>query len=169
VIGRNDRYSFEVFSPDGRLERVIRRPVVPVPVTAADQQAYRSLMRKLVGEQLAASGGAESPATLAYVERMMKDMQFAEHFPVYASLMGGPDNTLWVQHFPKIASALEGAEPDLQNLTSPDWDVFDSQGRLLGTVTLPERFNGVRAAGNAIYGVQRDELDVQHVVRLTVH
>ena len=169
VIGRNDRYSFQVFSPDGTLERVISRPAVPVPVTAADQQAYRSVMRKLVGEQLASSGGAESPATIAYVDRMMKDMQFAEYFPVYANLMAGPDNTLWVQHFPNIAATLESAEPDLQNLTSPDWDVFDSQGRLLGAVTLPERFNGVRAAGNAIYGVQRDELDVQHVVRLTVH
>lgn len=167
VIGRNDRYRLEVFTPDGRLERVIQRPVEPVAVTPEVQAAYKKTMRALVGKQLAAQGAANSQAALAYVEQMFRDMQFAESFPVYASFMGGPDNTVWVQRFPTGALLAGGEDLDLQNLAAPDWDVFDAQGRLLGMITLPDRFNGMRVVGKSIYGVQRDELDVQHVVRLT--
>jgi hypothetical protein len=35
-------------------------------------------------------------------------------------------------------------------------------------LTLPTPLNSLRVVGNAIYGVQRDELDVEHVVRLKV-
>jgi len=168
VIGRNDTYRLQVFTPDGKLERVIQRPVEAAPVTTAAQDAYRKLMRKLVERQLGAQGQGANPAAIAYVDQMLKAMQFADFFPVYASLMGGPDNTLWVQRFPVEMLAAADEQLDLENLTAPDWDVFDGQGRLLGRVTLPERFNGMRVVGRSIYGVQRDELDVQHVVRLTM-
>lgn len=168
VIGRNDAYRLQVFAPDGRLERIINRPVTPSPVTEAVQVAYRSAIRKLAEEQLAAQGAASNPRAVAAVDQMLKGMQFAEFFPVYLSLLGGPDNTLWVQRFPVESITAGGEKVDLQNLAAPDWDVFDSQGRLLGMVRLPERFNGMRVVGKSIYGVQRDELDVQHVVRLTL-
>jgi len=169
VIGRNDVFNLQVYSPDGQLERVIRRPVEPVPVTAADEQAYRGMMRKLVERRLAATGAADNPAAVAYVDQMLKGMQFAESFPVFATLLGGPDNTLWVQRYPTKLPTSDDGEPDLENLTSPDWDIFDAQGRLLGTLTLPERFSALRVVGNAVYGVERDDLDVQHVVRLLVN
>lgn len=167
VIGRNDKYRLEVFTPAGRLERVIQRPVQPVAVTEAVQVVYKKMMRKLVEKQLAAQGTPNSAAVTAYVDQMFRDMQFAESFPVYASLLGGPDNTLWVQRFPTAAIIAGGEDLDLENLAAPEWDVFDAQGRLLGMISLPERFNGMRVIGKSIYGVQRDELDVQHVVRLT--
>ena len=52
------------------------------------------------------------------------------------------------------------------DLLSPDWDVFDSEGRFLGVVRMPDRFQPVRFLGTDIYGIQRDELDVQYVVKL---
>jgi hypothetical protein len=168
VIGRNDAYRLQVYTPDGRLERVIQRPVEPSPVTATTQAAYRAMLRKVTERQLAARGVAGNPQAMAAVEQMLKSMEFAEFFPVYANLLGGPDNTLWVQRFPVESLAAGGEDIDLESLTAPDWDVFDGQGRLLGRVTLPERFNGMRVVGRSIYGVQRDELDVQHVVRLTL-
>jgi len=168
VIGRNDTYSLRVFSQDGGLERVVRRPVEPVPVTSADQAAYRAMLRKLVERRLATAGQAANPAAVAYVDQMLKNMQFAEFFPAYANLLGGPDNTLWVQRYATTLPTAEDGQPDLENLTSPEWDVFDAQGRLLGKVKLPERFSAMRVLGNAVYGVERDDLDVQHVVRLTV-
>jgi hypothetical protein len=53
----------------------------------------------------------------------------------------------------------------------PTWDVFDEEGRLLGTIRMPDRF----APGffdhhdpYTLYGIQRDELDVQYVARVKV-
>jgi hypothetical protein len=51
---------------------------------------------------------------------------------------------------------------------SRTWDVFDAEGRYLGVVNMPPRFQPVRFLGNVIYGIQRDELDVQYVVKLQV-
>jgi hypothetical protein len=51
---------------------------------------------------------------------------------------------------------------------APDWDVFDSEGRYLGVVTLPDRFEPVEFAEEDVYGVWRDELDVEYVMRLKV-
>jgi hypothetical protein len=48
---------------------------------------------------------------------------------------------------------------------SDDWEVFDDQGRYLGVLTMPARFAPMRIEGDALWGVQRDELDVPSVVR----
>lgn len=161
VRGRTDLYRFEVFSTDGTLERVITRPVEARPVTLEDQNAYQDVLRRMIPRQ-------QPSVTPQMIDMLLQSMKFADHFPVYANLMGGPDNTLWVQRFPESLQFPEGDEPDFQNLSIPDWDVFDAEGRLLGMVTLPDRFSPLRVVGDVIYGVQLDELDVQHVVRLRV-
>jgi hypothetical protein len=51
---------------------------------------------------------------------------------------------------------------------SPDWDVFDAEGHFLGVVSMPDHFTPWLFVGDAIYGVQRDELDAESVVRLRV-
>ncbi len=49
-----------------------------------------------------------------------------------------------------------------------NWDVFDRTGRYLGMVALPARFTLRAIRGDRIYGLWRDELDVQYVVRLQI-
>ncbi len=39
---------------------------------------------------------------------------------------------------------------------SPDWEVLDADGRFLGVVTLPNRFEAMQFVGDAVYGVWRD-------------
>ncbi len=56
----------------------------------------------------------------------------------------------------------------LQDLGAPEWDVFDAEGRYLGVVTMPDRFAPRLFRGDHIYGVWRDELDVQYVLRLKI-
>jgi hypothetical protein len=51
---------------------------------------------------------------------------------------------------------------------SPNWEVFDAEGRFLGVATMPHRFQPMRFEGDKIYGIQRDELDVQYIVVLNV-
>jgi hypothetical protein len=47
-------------------------------------------------------------------------------------------------------------------------DVYDRDGRYLGVVQMPERFQPRTFRGDKIYGVWRDELDVQYVMRVRV-
>jgi hypothetical protein len=49
-----------------------------------------------------------------------------------------------------------------------EWDVFDSDGRFLGVVTLPHLFSPKLFRGEKIYGIGRDELEVQYVVGLRI-
>ncbi|MCK5447141.1 MAG: hypothetical protein KAJ43_03315, partial [Gemmatimonadetes bacterium] len=46
---------------------------------------------------------------------------------------------------------------------SDDWDVFDADGRYLGVVTMPDRFSAFSLKGDLLYGVWRDEFEVQYV------
>jgi hypothetical protein len=49
-----------------------------------------------------------------------------------------------------------------------EWDVFDARRRFLGVVTMPPPFTALVFRGGDIFGVSRDELDVQYVVRLRI-
>jgi hypothetical protein len=60
----------------------------------------------------------------------------------------------------------QGGTFDIQDMGSSRlWEVFDDQGRLLGTLTMPPRFMPVTFIDDALYGISRDELDVQYVTR----
>jgi hypothetical protein len=87
-------------------------------------------------------------------------------------MLGGPDGSIMVQLVRPIAtlSAEEQKGFDLLggSLGSRQWDVFDREGRYLGVVEMPLNFQPVQFSGNKVYGIQRDELDVQYVVVLNV-
>jgi hypothetical protein len=69
-----------------------------------------------------------------------------------------------VQRIQTADQVQDPADFDPQDLGSPDWDVFDDQGRYLGIVTMPGRFQPLRLVGDVLYGIERDEYDVQSVV-----
>ena len=111
------------------------------------------------------------------------NVHFAEFFPAYHRFRSGPQGSLWVQRVIRPSELSEEERGDLSAvmgnlqafltdshlpLASPDWDVFDSDGRLLGVVTLPARFTPMKFARDELYGVWKDELEVNYVMRLRV-
>jgi hypothetical protein len=112
---------------------------------------------------------AQAQQALDMVTQMV---QFGEFYPAYGNLIGGPANTLWVQRVLTAAEAEargETFDPNQQGgPVSPMWDVFDEEGRYLGVVELPARFMPMHVESDHIWGVLRDDLDVQHVVKLRV-
>ena len=162
LFGVNNEYRIGVYAPRGKLERVIEKPFERDPVGEADQEAIEKLLRK------AWTDAGVPPQGIA---QLMSRVHFAESYPAYAQMIGGFDGSIWVQHI-QAPSKLspeerEGFNPQY-DLAGRDWDVFDRDGRFLGVVTMPPKFQPVRFIGNKIYGIQRDELDVQYVVRLGV-
>ena len=158
--GINSEYSIEVHTPQGELVRVVRKPFEQRPITDSDQTEFRRTVEELWREQ------GMPPEAL---EVMSQALGFADFYPAYANILGGPDGTLWVQRIQTPDEISEqGGTFDIQDMGSATWEVFDDQGRLLGTVEMPPRFTPLAFIQGDLYGVLRDELDVQYATRMTV-
>lgn len=158
--GRNSEYRLELRTADGRLERIVQRPFERRSFSASDQREFRTRLRESL------EGHPPSPAT----DRMLRSMNYADYYPVYAALFGGPDGTIWVRHAKGVSSIgdsdLEAF--DVRAIGTSTHDVFDTEGRFLGVIATPDEFEPLRSRGEYVYGVGRDDLGVQHVVRLRV-
>jgi len=160
----NDQYRILVNDPDGTLTRVITHEVERKPVEESDRNSILSALQ----EQYAQFG-----VPPAQIEQIMQGIGFADFYPAFGQLFLGPDETLWVQKIRSARDMAEGAEEgfefDAQDIGSPEWEVFDVEGRFMGVVVLPEGFQPVNVKGDLLYGVWRDELDVQYIMRLRVN
>jgi hypothetical protein len=159
----SDQYRIFLNDPDGNLTRIITRTVEPKPVEEADEQAIFDLLRT----QLTQAG-----APGAVIEQQLQAVFFAENYPLFGLMFVGPEESLWVQRVRTARDMAEVAGEDVvfdpQDAASPEWEVFDREGRYLGVVTLPERYSPRAISGDHIYGVWRDELDVQYIMRVRV-
>lgn len=158
----NDDYRIGVYSTDGELERVMKMPFERRLVADRDKEALVTFL-----ERAWTDAGVPAEA----IAQLKTAINFGEYYPAFAGMRAGPEGTVWVQHA-QAPSQLSDEEYEaynpLEDAGGPDWDVFDGAGRYLGIVTLPARFAPRLIIGNKIYGVWRDELDVQYVMRMRV-
>jgi hypothetical protein len=167
LFGVTTDYRISVYSPARLLERVITRAFEREAVT---DRAKETVMDFL--ERSWTDAGRPPPV----VASRLSMVRLAEFFPVLTKLHSGPRGTLWVQRVPPAATLERWGETTrrvpIRHLTesrgTPEWDVFDTDGRFLGEVLLPPRFMPHVFRGDKIYGVWLDDLDVQYVVRLRV-
>ena len=94
---------------------------------------------------------------------------YDETLPALTALQAGPENTLWVQRMGDVTAIdpmVINTNDRTDGLGGEVWDVFDGELHFLGSVRLPHRFRILRFTDNAIWGVRKDELDVELVERL---
>jgi hypothetical protein len=153
LTAMNSDWRFQVWAPDGTLARVITRPYERKPFTDRDAQVFKDAMLDLLRQQ-------GVPAEAA--QNLLSQIQFADYYPAFVSLALGPLGSVWVQNF-RTGDELAGEEGtfDIQDLGSTDWGVFDAEGRYLGVVTFPGKYQPIRAMGDRFYGIARDDMDVQ--------
>ena len=161
----NDQFRVLVNDPQGNLVRIIRKDMPRKPVEESDQNAILRLLR----EQWETAG-----VPPAQIEQLMTGVGFAETYPAFGRFFIGPEETLWVQGIRSARDMAEAAgeeevEFNPQDIGSPQWQVFDNQGRYLGIVEFPDGFQPVTFKSGHIYGIWTDELDVQYVMRLQVN
>lgn len=162
-FGINDDYRIKVHEPDGTVRHIFAKPFVQAPISEGDQQTIMSFVEEQIRGLIPPSQQAEVLA------RIRQAYRFAEFYPAFAAMQDGPQGTLWVQHIQSPSEVPEGTEWNpMQDIGARDWDVFDREGRFLGVVAMPERFAPRLLRGEYIYGVWRDELDVQYVKRLRI-
>jgi len=162
VYGYSDAYRFGIYE-DRRLTRIVEKPYSREPVSQSDQALLKEAMSRLWKDS----------GMLPEVLQVMTDaIGFAELYPARGPIRGGPAGSIWVQHL-QTPSDLPAGERDTFDpqlgFGGPDWDVFDPEGRFLGVLELPERYQPLRIDGDRLYGVLRDALDVQYVLVLRVN
>jgi hypothetical protein len=139
--GDNDTYSIGVYSADGKLERLIRRQHTPHPVT----QEHIDMVRQ---ERL---DGTDSPGSRQRIEKMIAAMPLPPTMPAFDALQADDDAHLWVREYSPPGTL------------GSQWTVFDREGRMLGTVSMPDHFRPTQIGRDFVLGVWRDDLDVEHV------
>ncbi|MEJ2678832.1 MAG: hypothetical protein P8174_07135, partial [Gemmatimonadota bacterium] len=146
------RYEIHVYGPGGGLQRIIRRAWDPRPVTREDRD---SLLHYLVRQ---AGFPTYHDPRAALLRGMLESAPTPDHMPAHSAILADPQGTLWV-----AAYQLPWEPGPLA------WSIFDPDGSWLGQVDTPEGFTVLRLTGDAVLGVQRDSLDVQHFQVLRVH
>jgi hypothetical protein len=151
-------YRIDVYDPTGALVRRMSRAHDSIPV--ADAMIDEILRRARAHYDTARAGNhmLESYEARAGFPRI-------GFVPVTGTLRVSPDGWLWVRRLDvdpdRVASEwTTGAPP-----RSSYWDVFDPDGHFQHTVRFPPRFTLYDVRPSEVIGVQRDELDVQYVVR----
>jgi hypothetical protein len=141
-LGVTDRYRLAQLKLNGDTTRVVEREAAPVPVTAAERAEAVARMKWFTDQGGRVDEG-RIPARKPAFEQVVVD----DH--------GG----IWVR------PALSAGEPGAA------FDVFDAEGRYLGRVRVPGGMDAIPEPvirNDALYGVARGSLDVQHVVRARI-
>jgi sugar lactone lactonase YvrE len=161
VWGINNEYAIHTIR-DGRPFR-ITRVVDPVPVQAAEKTAEEERVRRNM---------KRTQPNWTWQGPSIPDTK-----PFFRSVMVAHDGRLWVQATqpgvrqpPDTTAARERNEPPpIDRWIEPlVYDVYEPDGQWLARIAMPERFRPMYLRGNHIWGVQRDEFDVNYVVRLRI-
>jgi len=162
AFATSNSYRIEVFGPDGSLERIVTRPNEPIPVT----DAHRRTLNGLIRAQWELAG--VPPAQL---DLLMEGVSWEDTWPAFTQMRAGPEGTLWVQRVRYLEDMtdeqLESFNPTLDQ-GSASWDVYGSEGKYFGVIELPDRFTPFTFKGDRLFGVYRDEFDVQYVKVLRI-
>lgn len=157
VYAMNSDYRINVTGPDGSVTRVITMPGEPIPVSEQDKEIITGMIMGLMEEQ-----GVPPQA----LDGIRQGISYEDVFPAFTQMRNGPEQSLWVQRISVPSDMTEDEQENWNPLLdqgSDEWDVFDSDGRFMGFVTMPERFTPFALKGDLFYGVWRDEFEVQYV------
>ncbi len=158
--GTNKVYRVHITDLNGTTVRIVERELAAQPVTESIERGLRSAVLRQMSQ---ASGAPEE-----MLAPVLAQATFAETLPLLAQIILGEDGYLWVQQVGQVTEQMDSDDFDIQDLGSPIWDIFDAEGRYLGDLRVPDRFQPVRLIDNVLWGIQLDEFDVPSVVGMRV-
>jgi hypothetical protein len=159
VWGLTDAYEIHTLRA-GRPFR-ITRTVDPVPVGADERAAEEERVKRNM-KRVQPNWTWQGPGIPAVK-------------PFFRSLMVAHDGRIWVQlSQPGVREPADlteerapDAPPPIDRWVEPlVFDLFEPDGHWLARIAMPERFRPMYMRGDHVWGVQRDEYDVNYVVRL---
>jgi len=154
------RREIEVFDGSGKLTRILRVAGGLEPLTP---ERFRAMIDRTLAEM--------EPEARTAVEPRYAAMPVPATIPAYAPAMVSgmnrmlmsEDGEVWVGRFDPVMGF--GTSP---GATPAVWTAFDTQGRVAGTIHMPERFTPFELTPEGIIGVYRDEYDVEYIQHVRV-
>jgi hypothetical protein len=168
VSGLAERYAFDVHVPGGAIVSV-RRNVAPTPVPARARDSVRADIEE---KMRAVDSRWTWPA--AEVPRLM---------PYFVEMFVGLDGRIWLQRDksqpplssappqPGRAGASGAGQPDPNvafTYLPTHFDVFEPTGTFIGSVEMPPKVTPMAMRGDQVWGVAKDDDDVQFVRRYRI-
>jgi len=138
--GYTDRYEIVRRTEAGAPDLVIRAQRPAVPVTDAAVAAHKA-------ERLERTDAQFRPQ----MERLYQDIPFPPTMPAFSDLQVDADGNLWV-----LEVTLPGDE-------RRRWTVFDTTGRMLGSIETPPAVSLREIGRDYLLGTWTDDLEVQYV------
>jgi hypothetical protein len=173
-ISRGDPYRIDVHDPAGTHVRGISRDFEPTPITDGDMERLKRMVSQFY-DTMAVTGSrdprAERDRVLQRVERQ-RGYDPRPHLPPLGRLLVSGDGSFWLERI----DGVDPAQLEMERLfggfsggaRASRWDLFDRDGRFLGSVALDGDFRAHAVRGYEVTGVMRDELDVEYVVTYRV-
>lgn len=149
VVGRNDRYAFELRKPGGTIEVV--RDHEPVLLAPGEREDWKAFIRRMS-------------------EQFGKEFTLPEVKPPFFSIEADGHGRIWVHRYVD-AVELEFVDDEGEPYTiwrEPNsYDVFTPDGEFIGSVTFPMKTRLVARHEDIVWGVQRTD-DGEQLVRWKV-
>ncbi len=145
AVGAGGNFVIDVYDRKGSLKRSVRRNLRGTPVTPEAVQAFKDARRAMP-----TTGGLQGSLDSAQVAAL-DSAPFPRTMPIFEQVLADQVGNLWVENY-----SIRGDEPRR-------WSVFDDDGRWLGDVLTPPRFDVHFIARDAIYGVWHAGSDVPRV------
>jgi len=156
ITGRSDTYELTWSDAQGRLERIVRLHRDPIPFSAEEQATLMARFDEML---------ANRPPERR--QQIRNAINFTDTYPYYRRFMNGPNGTLWLRTIRPIRDMSPEELELLDNSRSPrpgpGFDVFDGRGRYLGVVEVPLELPLSILIGDRLFGIMKDELDVEYV------
>jgi hypothetical protein len=142
--GQSSRFELRALDRTGEVRRIVRLARAPSSIRSADIDASLAAVR----------GDLERQGASPNLIRRILESEFAAAYPLHGPLLSARTGDLWVERF--------------RNHIIPDespreWDIFDPEGRLRGSITLPAGFQVAEAGADYLLGVHADSIGVQRV------
>ena len=145
LVATNERFGFDWYSLDGKLNQSVRRTWTPVPVTAEDVNAQ-------IDDWLSGfPAGMEERKAKARAVWIAAPRPEAK--PPYGPVLVSAAGEVWVQEY---------GEPGQRNRPAR-YSVFDRAGRWLCRVAMPAGVDPLAVEGDEILATWRDRDDATHV------
>lgn len=137
-MAHNPAYEIEVWRPEGRLERIVRRP----GASLAPSDEERAEARQVTLDDLFGN----------FADRFADQIVMPDSVSAVWGLTAGPDGELWVKRGPVLPST-----------RTSDFDVFDGDGIYRGTVSVPRSVELLEVGSDYLLALHLDEVDVPYV------
>ncbi len=135
--GSSDSYEIQVYSKEGTLKRIMRRPIPNPPVTARDRELFRDYWLEDNGE---------------WGRLRANELEYPETKPAYGAVKVDALGNVWVAEYTMR-----------QEDRGRNWTVFDPDGKMLGNVGVPRGGWIFDIGADHLIGVWRTDLDVEQV------